>query len=123
MKKKPTISALLIATIIIACEKNKPAPPQQTTKAETPSENYGPYGKFSKWKSVSGDSIFSDTLTLTFFYAEKYLPCDICYYQQNYSFWNDYDYTLSASKCALPKDSLIIQDQNTNKKAIFIHLK
>ncbi len=123
MKKTLTTTVFLIATIIIACEKNKPAPPQPNLNPATQSENYGPYGKFSKWKSVGGDTVFSDTLSLTFFYVEKYLPCDICYYQQNYSFWNDYDYTLSASKCALPKDSLIIQDQNTNKKAIFIYLK
>lgn len=123
MKKTLTISTLLIAAIIIACEKNKPAQPQPNVNSVTPSENYGPYGKFSKWKSVSGDSVFSDTLTLTFFYTEKHLPCDICYYQLNYSLWNDYEYTLAASKCAVPKDSLLIQDQNTNKKAIFIHLK
>lgn len=123
MKKTLTISALLIAAIIIACEKNKPSPPQQNPTAVTTTENYGPYGEFSKWKSVSGDTIFADTLSLTFFYSEKHVPCDICYYQQNYSLWNDYEYTLSASKCATAKDSIIIQDQNTNKKAIFIHLK
>lgn len=123
MKKTLTTTAFLIAVIIIACEKNKPAPPQPNVKPATPTENYGPYGKFSKWKSVSGDTTFSDTLTLTFFYTEKQTPCDLCYYQQNYPLWNDYEYTLTASKCALPTDSLIIKDQNTNKKAIFLHLK
>ena len=123
MKKKLTATALLVATIIIACEKNKPAPPQQSPKVEVAAENYGPYGKFSKWKSVCGDTVFSDTLLLTFFYDEKHLPCDICYYQQSYSFWNDYEYTLSVSKCALPSDSLIVKDPDTNKKVIFIHLK
>ena len=123
MKKTLTISAFLLAAIIIACEKNKPAPPQPNVKPATPTENYGPYGKFSKWKSVGGDTVFSDTLTLTFFYTEKAMPCDVCYYQQNYSFWNDYEYTLSASKCSLPADSLTVKDLNTNKKAIFIHLK
>lgn len=122
MKKTLTISVFLLATIITACEKNKPAPPQQNAKEEAPTENYGPYGSFSKWKSIGGDTLFSDTLTLSHFYTEKVLPCDLCYYQQNYSLWNDYDYTLSASKCQLPNDTLVIKDPNTNKKAIFIHL-
>ena len=123
MKKTLTIAAFLIVAIIVACEKNKPEPPKQNITTEVHPENYGPYGKFSKWKSVCGDTIFSDTLTLSFFYTEKHVPCDICYYQQNYSLWNDYEYTLSASKCSLPTDSLMLTDLNTNKKAIFIHLK
>lgn len=123
MKKTLIISALLLVAFIVACEKNKATPQEQKDKAETLTENYGPYGKFSKWKSISGDTLFSDTLTLSFFYEEKISPCNICYYQQNYPLWNDYEYTLSASKCGSPKDSLTIEDLNTNKKAIFILIK
>ena len=123
MKKTLIIAAFLLVAFIIACEKNKATPQQQIAKTEASSENYGPYGKFSEWKSISGDTIFSDTLTLSFFYKEKSSPCNICYYQQSYSLWNDYEYTLSASQCELPNDSLIIEDINTNKKAIFILIK
>lgn len=123
MKKTLTISAFLLVALAIACEKNKTNPPQQNAKTEAGSENYGPYGKLSQWKSIGGDTLFSDTLTLSFFFEEKNSPCNICYYQQNYPLWNDYEYTLSASKCDLPKDSLVITDVNTNKKAIFILIK
>lgn len=119
MKKTLTITAILLVTIIIACEKVKTAPQQEAAKSEASSENYGPYGKFSKWKSIGGDTLFSDLLTLSFFYEEKNSPCNICYYQQNYSFWNDYDYTFSVSACVIANDTLTFIDIDTNRKAIF----
>lgn len=119
MKKALTITAILLVTILIACEKVKTTPQQEGAKPEAPLKNYGPCGKFSKWKSVGGDTLFTDTLTLSFFYEEKTSSCNICYYQQNYSLWNDYDYTFSVSACAVVNDTLTFIDIDTNKKAVF----
>jgi hypothetical protein len=122
MKKTLPLFVLLLLTIVISCSKNKTTASEPIPGPDPYSENYGPYGKFSAWRSIGGDTIFSDTLRLAHFYTEKSSPCDICYYQQNYSLWDDYDYTLVVSKCFKPGDTLIIKDPNTIKKAIFKHL-
>ena len=86
-------------------------------------EDSGPYGKVSHWKSVGGDSLFAEELTLTHFYTEEQEPCDICYYLQSYALWNDYDYTYSVSKCATLSDTLVIKDIATAKVAYFMPVK
>jgi hypothetical protein len=117
MKTIRILFILLVITFASSCEKNTVAPKANTS--QNIPVNDGPYGQFSKWKSIGGDSLFEEELTLTLFYTEKSSPCDICHYQLNYSLWNDYEYTYSASKCAVPKDTLIMVDIATAKKAFF----
>jgi hypothetical protein len=117
MKTTRTILIILAIASAFSCEKNTPAPKQTTTQND-PVDN-GPYGQVSRWKSIGGDSLFEEELTLTLFYIEKSSPCDICHYQLNYSLWNDYEYTWSASKCAVPNDTLLMTDIATAKKAFF----
>lgn len=117
MKKLFQIAALAFLQLVYSCEKTKTAPqPQQIKDVE---ENYGPYGKFSSWKSVGGDTLFDENLTLTYFAVEENSPCHTYYYQQNISFWNCYEYTMKVSGCIIASDTLVCTDIDTQKKAIF----
>lgn len=120
MKKSLFISIALFTICASACKKSNDKTTAEEPTSKTPvTKNYGPYGKTSEWKSVGGDTIYEDELTLAYFYTEKNSPCNICYYQQNYSLWTDYDYTLSISECAVVNDTLIMTDIDTGRKAIF----
>lgn len=118
MKKLLKLSAVALVIAFYSCEKSSVRP--DSVPPVYPSiEKNGPYGSVSNWKSIGGDTIFSDTLTLTYFYTETNKPCNTCYYQQNISFWNDYDYTLAVPECATPTDTLIFTDIDSGRKAIF----
>jgi hypothetical protein len=118
MKTTTKTCVLAFAVVFIfSCEKETSAP--KTNNIQDAPVNNGPYGEFSRWKSIGGDSLFEEDLTLTLFYTEKSSPCDICHYQLNYSLWNDYEYTCSFSKCAVPDDTLVMTDLATARKAIF----
>lgn len=120
MKKLLFISIALFAAYLIACKKtNNRVAVEDPYYAPVVTENYGPYGKTSKWKSIGGDTLYGESLTLTHFYTEKKSPCNICYYQQNYSLWTDYDYTYSISECAVVNDTLTMIDIDTERKAVF----
>jgi hypothetical protein len=119
MKAILHISFLVAISIICACKKTNNAPSKAALGSVVSSEKFGPYGKVSQWESIGGDTLFAEKLTLTYFYTEKHSPCNICYYQQNISFWNDYDYTFSISECAVVSDTLIFTDIDSGKKAIF----
>lgn len=118
MKTKSLISLVIILSII-ACQKKNNGPVTTTSKTTIAEENFGPYGKVSKWKSIGGDTIFKEPLTLTYFHTEKSTPCNVHYYLQNISFWNCYDYTLDVSECITQNDTLICVDIDTHKKALF----
>src|ERR1051325_4674715 len=97
---KKLITLTLLSAILFSCNKKKTlAPATQPVNTITTQENYGPYGKLSNWKCIGGDSIFTEILSLTYFYTEKHQPCNICYYQQSYSLYNDFTYTLWVSEC------------------------
>ena len=117
--RKQSFTSLVLIILFTACQKrnNSIAPPIEKTSVVP--ENFGPYGKNSRWLSIGGDTIFSDTLTLTHFYNEIATPSNICYYLQNISFWNDYDYTFSVPECAIPNDTLIFTDIDSGRRAIF----
>lgn len=117
--KKQLFTSLFLIILFAACQKKNNAPAPSAPKAIPVEENAGPYGKESKWISIGGDTIFTDTLTLTHFYTEIATPCNICYYQQNISFWNDYDYTFAVSECTVATDTLIFIDIDSKRKAIF----
>jgi hypothetical protein len=118
-----TLFIILSALVICSCKKSKITPTTSSEPASSYQENSGPYGKTSAWKSIGGDTLFTQNLTLTLFYTEKSTPCDICHYQQNYSLWNEFQYTYSISKCTIVADTLIMKDPDTNRKAIFKRLK
>jgi len=115
---------VILIAVQFSCQKKKceSAAPNKNQNTQPVIEKCGPYGKESKWLSIGGDTIFSDTLTLTYFYTEKTTPCNVCYYQQTISFWNDYDYTFSVSECAVPADTLIFTDIDSGREAIFNRL-
>lgn len=119
MKKLTKIFLLIISLTFLSCDKKNQQPASQNERAVSVPENCGPYGKTSSWKSIGGDTLFAQNLTLTYFYAQQATPCKIYYYSQNYPFWNDYDYTLAVSECKTVGDTLIIVDVDSNKKAIF----
>ena len=102
---------------LLSCEKEASSP--ALPKTEPLQEHYGPYGKTSKWVCFAGDSIFTDTLSLTYFYTEKCEPCSKCYYQQSYALYNDFSYTLWDWECAKTKDTLTIIDTDSGKRATF----
>jgi flagellar basal body L-ring protein FlgH len=116
---KNLINSLLIVVALTSCEKTSPEPKEETQKGNSVVEKCGPYGKESTWKSIGGDTLYAEKLTLTFFFTEKNTPCNICYYQQNFALWNDYDYTFSISECANVNDTLTLIDIDTKRKAIF----
>lgn len=120
MKKVVFISLAILVVCLSACEKKNNDPATNREAVQTPIvEKCGPYGKESKWKSIGGDTLYTQKLTLTYFFTEKNTPCNICYYQQNFALWNDYDYTFSISECAVVNDTLTLIDIDTNRKAIF----
>ena len=116
---KTFITLSIFASILVSCEKKKIEPQSQNPQTVSTTQSFGPYGKISTWICIGGDSLFTEKLTLTYFYTEKALPCNICYYQQSYSLWNDFVYTFSTSECLTPKDTIIIKDVDTGKKSIF----
>jgi len=118
---KQLTSIIIISVLAIGCNKKNTAPsPVSSGTTNSGSEiKYGPCGKTSRWKCIGGDSIFTDILSLTHFYTEKAQPCDIYYYQQNYSLFNDFSYTFSVSDCVVVNDTIIIKDTDTGKKSIF----
>lgn len=116
---KTLITSTLLLAALIACQKTKTTPANPSPAPLPLTEKCGPYGKESFWKSVGGDTLFTEKLKLSFFYTEKNSPCNICYYQQNISFWNDYDYTFSVSECAVATDTLIFTDIDSGRKAVF----
>ena len=117
---KKLITLLFVGTtVFFACNKKENLQNSQTLITPTNEENAGPYGKTSIWRSIGGDTLYKDKLTLSYFFTEKNQPCNICYYQQNYSLWNDYSYTFQISECANVNDTLTITDIDTEKKAIF----
>ena len=103
--------------MLLSCGKGEysPAP----SKSEPIQENCGPYGKTSKWVCFAGDSVFADTLSLTYFYTEKYEPNNKCYYQQNYPLYNDFSYTVWVFENIQEKDTLTIIDTDTGKRSTF----
>ena len=117
MKRYLKIQIILLSLGLFACEKTQIAPQSQPKKAIE--ENCGPYGKFSTWESIGGDTLFSEKLTLTYFATEENSPCNKYYYQQNFSFWNCYDYTMKVSECIVSVDTLVCIDIDTQKKVIF----
>ena len=119
MKKLSYIILFFSALVFLSCHKKKQAAPTQIFEQTPAPETCGPYGKISSWKSIGGDTLYSETLILSYFYSEKQLPCAIYYYSQSYPFWNDYDYTLPVSGCEAAKDTLIIKDIDSGKIAIF----
>lgn len=120
MKKQLFTSIALIAFCLSACNKTKKVPASNRESVAAPVVNtFGPYGRESVWKSIGGDTLYAQKLTLAFFFTEKTTPCNICYYQQNFALWNDYDYTFSISECAIVNDTLTLIDIDTNRKAIF----
>ncbi|MBP7809395.1 MAG: hypothetical protein KA163_08885 [Bacteroidia bacterium] len=120
MKKVILLSIALLAVCFSACEKTNNTPNTNREATQAPIvEKCGPYGKVSTWKSIGGDTLYTQKLTLTFFFTEKNTPCNICYYQQSFALWNDYDYTFSVSECAVVNDTLTLIDIDTNRKAIF----
>lgn len=121
-KHMKTIIKLTIPLLVVAgsaCKKQTLAPSTQPATETKTEENFGPYGKTSRWKSIGGDTLFEETLTLSHFSVEKGSPCNTHYYLQNISFWNCYDYTLDVSECVTKSDTLTCIDPDTNKKAIF----
>lgn len=116
--------SVLAAVMISAasCKKNS-ASPKTSAPTQTAQINNGPYGDFSRWQGIGGDSLFKEELTLTLFYTEESSPCDICHYHLNYSLWDDYTYTYSTSKCTVSNDTLMIKDIATAKKAFFKRIK
>ncbi len=104
----------------ISCEKETSSP--AITKKEPVQENYGPYGKTSNWVCFAGDSIFTDTLSLTYFYTEKCEPCNKFFYEQSYALYNDFSYTVWVYENIPQKDTLTITDHDTGKKGIFKRL-
>jgi hypothetical protein len=114
MKTLYIVLGIAIA-VLTSCKKDTKTPYAPDSSAN----NNGPYGTVSKWQSIGGDTTFTEALVLTLIYTEKNSPCDICHYQLNYSLWNDYEYTYSASKCAPARDTLIMTDMATTKKAFF----
>jgi hypothetical protein len=121
---KNFITLILISVALLSCNKRKACEPSTQNTVSVPTQqNFGPYGKESTWLSIGGDTTFTDTLTLIHFYTEIATPCNICYYKQNISFWNDYDYTYSVSECAVPRDTLVFTDIDSPKKTIFKRLK
>ncbi len=119
MKTFSAIFFICAAFIFSSCNKKNNPEPAQNKPIESEQEYCGPYGKISAWKSIGGDTLFTQKLTLTYFYTEQANPCAVYYYSQNYSLWNDYDYTLSVNSCLVVNDTLIMIDIDTNKKAIF----
>lgn len=117
--KKLTTLLIISTTVLLSCQKKESPQNSQNQISLTEEEKAGPYGKLSKWKSIGGDTLFKDQLTLSYFFTEKNQPCNICYYQQNYSLWNDYSYTFQISECAVVNDTLTIIDIDTEKKAVF----
>lgn len=117
--KKQLLTSFAVIIFIAACQKRNNDTTPSASKAIPVVEKAGPYGKMSKWLSVGGDTLFADTLILSHFYTEKYTPCNICYYHQNISFWNEYDYTFAVSECTIPKDTLVFTDIDSGRKAIF----
>jgi len=119
MKKQ--ILIVFVLGSFISCKKEVKKPIQEyPTQTEEEIGKYGPYGKFSKWRSVAGDSIFSTDLTLSWYHLQKESPCNIHYYEMNYPLWNCYDQDFSISECAEVNDTLTIKDKDSNKQAIFI---
>ncbi len=116
---KTFITLSILASVLLSCNKKKTAPASENPQVVSVTQNFGPYGKISSWICIGGDSLFAEKLTLTYFYTEKALPCNICYYQQSYSLWNDFAYTFSVSECVTLKDTIIIKDVDTGKKSIF----
>lgn len=121
--KKQLFNSLTIIILFTACQKRNDASVPSLQKTIAVEENCGPYGKTSRWLSVGGDTLFTDTLTLTYFYTEITTPHNIFYYQQTISFWNDYDYTFPVFDGTIPKDTLIFTDIDSGRKAIFKRLK
>jgi hypothetical protein len=116
---KTIILHFILVLTFVSCSKKNISSQQPEPNAAQEIENCGPYGKVSVWKSIGGDTLFAEKLTLTYFYTEKTTTCGIYYYSQNYSLWNDYDYTLGVSGCVKVSDTLILKDIDSNKKAIF----
>lgn len=108
---------LFTCAVLFSCGKGEYAP--VAPKAEPVKENYGPYGKTSYWVCFAGDSIFTDTLSLTYFYTEKCEPSNKCYYQQSYALYNDFSYTVWVYENITEKDTLTIIDTDTGKRATF----
>lgn len=117
--KNQLLTSFTLILFITACQKRNSPADDAAPKTIPVVEKAGPYGKTSKWLSVGGDTLFADTLTLSYFYTEKNTPCNICYYQQNISFWNDYDYTFAVPECTIATDTLIFTDIDSKRKAIF----
>lgn len=111
---------LFIWAAFSSCEKETPSP--ALSKSEQAQENYGPFGQTSKWACFAGDSIFKDTLTLTYFYTEKCEPANKFYYEQSYALYNDFSYVLWVYENITEKDTLIITDTDTGKKGVFKRL-
>lgn len=108
---------ILASAILFSCGKETYSP--ALPKSEPIKENFGPYGAFSKWVCFKGDSIFKDTLTLTYFYTEKCEPFNIFYYQQSYALYNDFSYITWVYENITEKDTLTIVDTDTGKRATF----
>lgn len=79
-----------------------------------------PYGKVSVWSPFGGDTTLKSDLTLTHYYTEKKDSCNLYYYELSYPIWSEYDYNHCVNECGYNKDTLVIKDFNSNKKAIFI---
>ena len=117
---KNILIPIIISASLISCAKKKNCATSGNNSSIAPvQENFGPFGKESFWKCIGGDSIFQDTLSLTYFYTEAATPCNVCHYHQNISFWNDYSYTFSVSECMTATDTLIFTDIDSHKKTIF----
>jgi hypothetical protein len=117
---KKYITFIIISSALISCSKKNTCSPDKTnTTPALTQQNYGPFGKISYWTCIGGDTLFTDTLSLTYSYTEKVFPCNVCYYQQSISFWNDYSYIFSVSECAITNDTLIFTDIDSKKKTIF----
>lgn len=122
---KKNLAYIIVATTLIfaSCQKkNISAPSSNQEQGHNDEGKYGPLGKFTKWKSISGDSIFSADLTLSWYFVQNDSPCNIHFYAMNYPLWNCYDQDFLISECVSVKDTLIIKDKDTNKKALFIKL-
>lgn len=119
MKKQ--LHFILLSALILSCQKNTKEPANENSQHEQHDNgNYGPYGKYSTWKSVAGDSVFTENLHLRWYHIQIETPCNIHYYEMSYPLWNCFDQDFSISECASVNDTLIIKDKDTNKQAIFI---
>lgn len=122
--RSPLNFFIVVSLALASCKKGNTNPLHNNTQEEEHENGkYGPYGKFSKWRSVAGDSIFSTDLTLSWYHLQKESPCNIHYYEMSYPLWNDYDQDFSISECAEVNDTLIIKDKDSNKHALFIKQK